>query len=119
MEGTDPELDLLLRSPGFWAKLGHHPYWPARAASKEEQRRYSSYQRKATQVCVKFFGSNDIGWIHPASLVGFEEGMRKSFNTNAKVTKNVKFVAGVEEALRIWDACQGGGGGGGDRKSVV
>ncbi|KAM3575374.1 hypothetical protein VYU27_002721 [Nannochloropsis oceanica] len=112
MEKFEPELDFLLGSPGFWAKLGHHPYWPARAASKEEQRRYASYQRKATQVCVKFFGSNDIGWIHPASLVAFEEGMRKSFNTNAKVTKNAKFVAGVEEALRNWDACQRGGGGG-------
>ncbi len=106
-DGGDPDLELLLKSPGFWAKLGHHPYWPARAASKEEQRRYASYQRKATQVCVKFFGSNDIGWIHPASLVAFEEGMRKSFHTNAKVTKNNKFVAGVEEATRIWDDCHG------------
>lgn len=60
MEGTDPELDLLLRSPGFWAKLGHHPYWPARAASKEEQRRYSSYQRKATQVGD--VGGREGGW---------------------------------------------------------
>lgn len=101
-ESIDPEVERLLRSPGFWAKLGHHPYWPARAASKEEQRRYSSYQRKATQVCVKFFGSNDIGWIHPASLVNFDEGLRRSFNTNSKVTKNVKFVAGVEEAIRLW-----------------
>ena len=33
---------------------------PRQSASKEERQRYSSYQRKATQICVKFYGSNDM-----------------------------------------------------------
>jgi len=36
---------------------------PWQSATKEERQRYSSYQRKATQICVQFYGSNDM-WVH-------------------------------------------------------
>lgn len=26
----DAEIEMLKKSPAFWAKLGHHPYWPAK-----------------------------------------------------------------------------------------
>ena len=26
----DAEFGMLRKSPAFWAKLGHHPYWPAK-----------------------------------------------------------------------------------------
>jgi hypothetical protein len=29
-------------------------------ATSDERRKYSSYQRKNTQVCVKFYGSHDM-----------------------------------------------------------
>lgn len=47
------------------------------------------------------------GWIAPTSLVGFEEGMRKNFHATAKLAKNAKFLAGVEEAGRVWDEVHG------------
>lgn len=47
------------------------------------------------------------GWIAPTSLVGFDEGMRKNFHATAKLAKNAKFIAGVEEASRVMDEVHG------------
>lgn len=41
------------------AHLVSNPPHP-QSATKEERQKYSSYQRKATQICVKFYGSNDM-----------------------------------------------------------
>ena len=26
------EIEMIRKSPAFWAKLGHHPYWPAKVS---------------------------------------------------------------------------------------
>ena len=39
--------------------------------------------------------------------MGFEEGVRKNFHTSAKLAKNAKFLAGVEEAMRVWGEVHG------------
>jgi hypothetical protein len=32
----DAEIEMIKKSPAFWAKLGHHPYWPAKVKGRKE-----------------------------------------------------------------------------------
>lgn len=45
----------------------------------------------------------------PSAVVPFEDGLRKQLHSVAKVNKNVKFLAGLDEARRSMDEYRNGG----------
>ncbi|ETV99182.1 hypothetical protein H310_07975 [Aphanomyces invadans] len=79
------------------ARVGAHPFWPARVCEMEEWIDYLPHRQRKGQLCVYFYGSHNYGWILRSNVHEFmEEHPSIKGKKGSKIY--LQYLEGVEEA---------------------
>ncbi|KDO19850.1 hypothetical protein SPRG_14950 [Saprolegnia parasitica CBS 223.65] len=80
------------------ARVGSHPFWPARMVELEEWVDHVAHRQRKGQICVYFYGSHNYGWTLRNGLHAFVDD-HPSFKSVKKGTKIwTQYTEGLGEA---------------------
>ncbi|OQS07706.1 hypothetical protein THRCLA_00301, partial [Thraustotheca clavata] len=80
------------------ARVGSHPYWPARVCELEEWLEHVSHRLRRGQVCVYFYGSHNYGWTIRGNLLTFAEEHPSTKAIKKGSRLHNQYLKGLEQA---------------------
>ncbi|KAF0701182.1 Aste57867_8333 [Aphanomyces stellatus] len=87
------------------ARVGAHPFWPARVCEMEEWIDYLSHRQRKGQICVYFYGSHNYGWILRNNVHEFMEE-HPSIKSKKGTKMYAQYLQGVDEAKKAIEAAK-------------
>ncbi|CAK4090701.1 unnamed protein product [Aphanomyces euteiches] len=81
------------------ARVGAHPFWPARVCEMEEWIDYLPHRQRKGQICVYFYGSHNYGWVLRNNINEFVED-HPSIKSKKGTKMYLQYMEGIEEAKK-------------------
>ncbi|OQR94589.1 hypothetical protein ACHHYP_01114 [Achlya hypogyna] len=84
----------------FLARVGSHPFWPARMVELDEWIDHLAHRTRKDQLCVYFYGSKNYGWTVRRALHSFVDDHPSTSSRSTKKGSKVwaMYDLGIEEA---------------------